>query len=286
MTPQADEVHAAEPLAYFDLILADFDAGRATRHAHLGHWDDPIQRPTTIQEVHAAQHRMAEILVDLLDLRDGHRFLDVGCGLGGTVELVIERGLEVHAIGVNIDPRQLDRCRTLEPGSAAHIDWVLGDGVHLALADSSIDRLLCLEALPHLSSRRAFFAEAQRVLRPGGVLVVTDVLVAPGAAAVLGVEPAELAARIDQILGPWPEPLATLDEVRAVASSAGFRETVAIDATVATAPSHALSFEGVDLDAPHPWSEVLLGEQVFSRLHAAALIECHYLAFVLDQASA
>lgn len=286
MTPSAGEVPAAEPLAYFDLILADFDAGLATRHAHLGHWDDPSQTPTSIADVHAAQHRMAEILVDLLDLRDGHRFVDVGCGLGGTIELVIDRGVDVHAIGINIDARQLERCRTLVPGPVGHVDWVLGDGVQLALADGSVDRVLCLEALPHLSSRRAFFAEARRVLRPGGVLVVTDVLVAAEAATVLEVEPEDLAVRIDQILGPWPEPLATLDEVRAIAASSGFRETAAIDATAATAPSHALSFAGVDLDAPSPWSEVLRGEQVFSRLHLAALIECHYLAFVVDQGDA
>ena len=73
-----------------------------------------------------------------------------------------------------------------------------------------------------------------------------------------------------------------LADLVGIAAAHGLRCTDAIDATAATAPSHALSFDGIDLEVPSEWSEVLAAEQLFSWLHERGLVECHYVTFAAD----
>jgi SAM-dependent methyltransferase len=52
--------------------------------------------------------------------------------------------------------------------------FVAGDITNLPLADEAVDHVVCSLALAHLADLRPFFAEAARVLRPGGHLLIID----------------------------------------------------------------------------------------------------------------
>ena len=84
-------------------------------------------------------------------------------------------GLPLTLTGLNIDPRQLERARArVQPRPGNTIHWIEGDAGALPLEDASQDVVLAVECIFHFPSRAAFLAEARRVLRPGGRLVLSD----------------------------------------------------------------------------------------------------------------
>lgn len=155
---------------------------------HWGYWPEPAAAPAVVaagaadgvsDAVAADYARAAEALTQLLlqraALQSGDRVLDVGCGFGGTIASLNEVGLPLTLTGLNIDPRQLERARArVQPRPGNTIHWIEGDAGALPLEDASQDVVLAVECIFHFPSRAAFLAEARRVLRPGGRLVLSD----------------------------------------------------------------------------------------------------------------
>ena len=97
--------------------------------------------------------------------------LDVPCGVGwGTSMLRNHR----HAIGIDVAEEAIDYAKEhyQRPGQ---LEFRLGNMEELPLEDASRDVVICLEGFEHVSQRvgRAFLKESQRVLRPGGLLLMT-----------------------------------------------------------------------------------------------------------------
>jgi SAM-dependent methyltransferase len=91
------------------------------------------------------------------------RFVDVGCGTA-----LITRHLGPGAVGVDLNPRNLDKARRYAPTSF----FVLGDAEGaIPLRDASFDVAICTEMLEHLLHPGRALAEIQRILRPGGWLI-------------------------------------------------------------------------------------------------------------------
>lgn len=109
------------------------------------------------------------------EIGPGRRVLDVGCGFGGTLDLLNRRYSRLELVGLNIDLRQLTRARAqCVPRGENRLALVAADACRLPFADHSFDRVLCVEAVFHFPSRVKFFAEARRVLAPGGRLTPCD----------------------------------------------------------------------------------------------------------------
>jgi SAM-dependent methyltransferase len=119
--------------------------------------------------------------VDLLrlarvDIR-GRRVLEAGCGLGFALLLCALLGAE-RAEGIEFDAeaaRAVDRYLASMPDDiAARVKVRQGDAAHMPYPDRSFDVLLSIEAISHYLDVSSFLAEAARVLRPGGVLIISD----------------------------------------------------------------------------------------------------------------
>jgi MPBQ/MSBQ methyltransferase len=220
--------------AYFDPLLEGFRRGQAARWVHLGHWDSPQAAGSERAEFGRAQARLDDILLELADLRPGQSVLDVGCGLGATLETLNRRTSGMVLTGLNIDARQLELCRGIEAANGNRLSWEEGDACDMPFAAARFDRLLCIEAMFHFASRRDFFAEAARVLRPGGVLVASDIVVSPVAPDLQS----SIADAIDAGFGPWPDLWGSDADHRALAAAAGLHCSEWRDATANTLPSH------------------------------------------------
>lgn len=105
-------------------------------------------------------------------LAPGCRAVDLGCGVGGPMRY-LARTTGAHITGVNLNATQVRRARARADaeGLADRIEVVQTDFASLPMPDSSVDAVYAIEATCHAPDRRAVFAEAHRVLKPGGRFV-------------------------------------------------------------------------------------------------------------------
>jgi SAM-dependent methyltransferase len=270
---------AAPP--YFDFLLEAFRRGETGRFVHLGHWNlqagfDP-DAPPAAGEFELAQSRLNAYLLGMAQLRDGQSVLDAGCGFGGTLETVNQHHAGMALTGINIDPRQLGVCRQLQGRNGNRMDWELADACALPFADASFDRVLCVEAMFHFASRRAFFAQAARVLRPGGLLVASDVVLTPVGRDMVARAPA-LERDLLAIYGPWPDFAGEDADHRQLAAAAGLRTVEMLDATANTVRSHRFTVPSAN-DAAPPENPALRAAWVLRKLHREGGLAYLYLAF-------
>lgn len=231
---------AAPVPPYFDFLVEGFWSGRAGRNVHLGYWDEPpsLATPCSRREFERAQARLTEILIELANVRGGQSVLDVGCGFGGTLEAV-GKWPDMHLVGINVDRRQLDICRTVTVG-ANTLSLVMADACALPFGPASFDRIFCIEAMFHFRARKLFLQEAATLLRDGGRLVLSDILLRnPGAQEPLGT--AAIEAGIRQAYGPWPQLWVGLDEILGDARRFGLRLDGVVDATRQTLPTYRMT---------------------------------------------
>lgn len=92
-------------------------------------------------------------------------YLDVGCGTGANLELVQDRG---SWIGVDASSDAIGFC-----AARGHDKLVHGKAGRLPFGDGSFDGAIALDLFEHLETDKEAAAEILRVLRPGGILIVT-----------------------------------------------------------------------------------------------------------------
>jgi SAM-dependent methyltransferase len=110
-----------------------------------------------------------EIVLSLVDSfarsRGRPAILDIGCGAGGTLRELEDRGF---AVGVDISHRAIDFCR--RRGCRRLVRG--GDG-DLPFASASFDLVIALDLIEHIDDDRAALAEYRRLLKTGGMLLLT-----------------------------------------------------------------------------------------------------------------
>jgi ArsR family transcriptional regulator len=114
-----------------------------------------------------------DAMLSLLGDRDLGRVLDVGTGTGRLLELLGPRATTALGIDASRDMLALARSRLGRAG-LAHCSVRLADMYRLPLPDGSFDLVVLQMVLHYAEDPAAALAEAARVLRPGGCLIVTD----------------------------------------------------------------------------------------------------------------
>jgi SAM-dependent methyltransferase len=213
--------HAAEMLKQggnpvarvYESIGSDFFLALAPGWLNLGLWDGPGSE----DEAEDACRRLVGTLASVLPA--GGVVVDVGNGLGNPDPVIARTVRPARLVAVNITEWQLaaGRDRLREAAAAP----VVGDAARLPIADGTVDGIISVEAAFHFRSRKAFFDECHRVLRPGGVLSISDLSVQRWP-----VTPAELVCGLTQlrVFGLRRTMAMTAGQIAAAARAAGLAE--------------------------------------------------------------
>lgn len=126
------------------------------------------------------QARMFETkLFSHIDYSDATRLLEVGCGVGAQTEILLRRFPNLHVTGVDRSAAQLAAAeRNLAAAAWCDARYTLqqADATDLPFAERSFDAAYLCWVLEHMPSPARVLSEVRRVLSPGAVVYVTEVL--------------------------------------------------------------------------------------------------------------
>jgi SAM-dependent methyltransferase len=165
--------------------------------------------------------------IDLLALAPGETVLDLGSGPGLDAFLSAQRvGLEGRVIGVDMTPEMIQRARDgARQVGLPQVEFRQGRLEELPVDDNSIDAVTSNCVINLVPDKARVFAETARVLKPGGRLVISDIVLdAPLPAAVAN----DLLAYVGCLAGAMPR-----EEYFAALKDAGLSEIEVLSDTEA-----------------------------------------------------
>ena len=129
---------------------------------------DDVKPPRTPEE-HCLRLMHLKAYQEAAPYAVGRDVLDVGCNTGyGTVQLT---GGARRVVGVDVSPRAIETARR----RALHgvPEFKMTEGRDLPFADASFDLVTSFQVLEHVPDAPAMLSELRRVVRPGGVVILT-----------------------------------------------------------------------------------------------------------------
>ncbi|MCC5903355.1 MAG: methyltransferase domain-containing protein [Halomonas sp.] len=173
------------------------DHQRLTEHYHQGLRDDAIltqvrthypHGPTLHQlapldQLHIGGIAASKKLLNLLDPKEHPKVLDIGSGLGGLMRQGAALGLQITGLDITHRFNALNQTLsqlTLEPHSldqsGASLRYITGNASALPFAENTFDAVLFQHSLMNMPDPNRVIAQCRRVLRPGGRLVMHEVV--------------------------------------------------------------------------------------------------------------
>jgi SAM-dependent methyltransferase len=174
-----------------------------------------------VEEFHIGGRQATQDFIEQLDLSAAQHVLDVGCGIGGTSRFVASTcGCRVSGIDLTTEFVEAGKALCTWVGLEDRIDLHQGSALETGFDAGTFDAAFMLHVGMNIADKANLFAEVNRVLKPGGVFGVFDVMRTSD-------EPMQYPV-------PWAtvadtSALATPQEYRNALTSAGFEITAERD---------------------------------------------------------
>ena len=134
---------------------------------------DTIARSLNVRASEPAMQTICARYMGQIALSTDARVLEVGCGNGATTKLIMKYVSPAQLVGIDPSSVFIDMARETF-ADQPRVSFVVGDAAATGQADAFFDLVIAHTVYSHLADPEGALAEARRVLRPGGQLVIFD----------------------------------------------------------------------------------------------------------------
>jgi len=115
-----------------------------------------------------------EVISGTLELKDGQRLLELGCGAAQTTRELAESHPGLAILATEVD--EIQHQKNLQIDDLPNVTFLRGGAQEIALDDASVDAVIMLKSLHHVPSNllAQSLDEVRRVLKPGGLAYLSE----------------------------------------------------------------------------------------------------------------
>ncbi len=138
---------------------------------------------TPVDEFHIGGREATLHILSKMGIKTGDQVLDIGCGIGGAAR-TLANATGCHVTGIDLTPEYIDiaqvltqRCKMSE-----QTRFEVANACAMPFADGQFDSAITLHVAMNIEDRETLYRETARVLKPGAVLAIYDVMAMNGEA--------------------------------------------------------------------------------------------------------
>lgn len=168
-----------------------------------------------VDEFHIRGRKATQELGAAMKLTSRSHILDIGSGLGGPARTLAET-YGCRVTGIDLTKAFCDAATAMSGwvGLESRVSFEQGDATRLPFEDGTFDAAMTIHVAMNIAAKDKVYAEARRVLKPGGIFAVYDVLQGEGG---------DVLYPVPWARDPSISHLATPDEMKSLLTDAGFK---------------------------------------------------------------
>ena len=214
---------------YYDLSQTHYKRVwnlQKSRSLHYGYWD------SSTKNFHEALLNINKVLAAKAAIKKENNVLDAGCGIGGS-SLWLAKNIGCNVTGISLSAKQVATANKLsaEENLQTIAIFEQKDFTATNYPSESFDVVWAIESVCHAADKSKFIAEAYRLLKKGGRLIMADFFKQQNLSG-------KAAALITQWANGWAiDDFATIESFTEQLTHAGFTKAIIEDATTKIIPS-------------------------------------------------